>query len=82
MEYRLLCSGHAKCLSIVDEVNSTLSFFVLLRILGLVCKKGTPIMNDLFYQKPDIDLVWVSCEQGFSLSNMEPIEDENPPQYW
>ncbi len=39
-------------------------------------------MNDFFYQKPDVEMVWVSCEQGFSLSNMEPIEGENPPQYW
>lgn len=34
------------------------------------------------YLAPEIEVVTIEVEQGFSLSNMEPIGPEKPEQEW
>lgn len=34
------------------------------------------------YFAPEMEMLPIEVEQGFALSNMEPIEEEKPEQYW
>lgn len=34
------------------------------------------------YFAPDIEVLYLSVEQGFLISNLEDIDDENPDQEW
>ena len=75
-----MCSGHAKCLSIVNEVNSTLSLFIITAHSGLVGKQNIYyFMVKRVYDAPVVEVYLVTVERGFQNSLEDPDVAETKP---